>query len=84
MPDKTHPASEPDWLDPVNDRKIPYTDAELNVLAADLIAMNSDTAAWRNLVAEVGEQEAAVVVRQRLAARDPLHLFNWQPIGAKH
>ena len=84
MPDKTHPASEPDWLDPVNDRKTPYTDAELDMLAADFIAMNRGTTAWRNLVAEVGEQEAAAVVKQRLAARDPRSLINWEPVGAKH
>ena len=78
------PGSEPDWLNPANDRKTPYTAAELDTLAADFVAMNSDTAACRKLVAEVGEQEAVAVVRQRLAAQDPLSLLNWKPVGAKH
>ena len=30
--------SEPSWLEPRNDRKTPYTDAEFDVLADDLIA----------------------------------------------
>jgi hypothetical protein len=46
----TRPTSESDWLNPASDRKTPYTDAELDTLAADFIAMNSDTAAWRKLV----------------------------------
>lgn len=67
MADKPSPASVPDWVDPANDRKTPYTDAELDMLAADFIAMNRDVAVWRNLIATVGEQEAAAVVKQRLA-----------------
>ena len=84
MSRKPRPASEPDWLDPANDRKTPYTDAELDMLAADFIAMNRDTPAWRKLVAEVGEQEASAVAKQRLAARDSRSLLNWKPVGAKH
>jgi hypothetical protein len=84
MPEKTHPASEPDWLDPANDRKTPYTEAELDTLAADFIAMNRDVPAWRSLIAEVGEQEATPIAKQRLAGRDPLSLINWEPVGAKH
>ena len=61
MPEKTHPASEPDWLDPVNDRKTPY---------------NRDVPAWRSLIAEVGKQEATAIAKQRLADRDPLSLIN--------
>ena len=84
MSRKTRPPSEPDWLNPANDRKTPYTDAELDMLAAEFIAMNRDTAAWRRLVAEVGEQEASAIVKQRLAARDSRSLLNWKPVGAKH
>ena len=65
-------------------RKTPYTEAELHTLAADLFAMNRDTPVWRNLIAQVGEQEAVAIGKQRLAARDPLSLINWEPVGAKH
>lgn len=84
MSRKLRPGSEPDWLNPANDRKAPYTDAELDVLAADFIAMNRDVAVWRNLIATVGEQEALAVAKQHLAARDPLSLISWKPVGSKH
>jgi hypothetical protein len=84
MADKPRSATEPDWLNPANDRKTPYTDAELDTLTADFIAMNSDTAAWRDLVAAVGDQQARQVVRQRLAAQDPNSLINWLPDGPLH
>ncbi len=54
------------------------------MLAEDFIAMNCDTVAWKNLVANVGEREAAAVARRRLSARDPRSLINWKPIGGKH
>jgi hypothetical protein len=47
-------STEPSWLDPSNDRKTPYSDAELDRLVDDQIAMLADTPAWRTLVADVG------------------------------
>ena len=78
---KIETSSEPSWLDPRNDRKTPFTDTELDVLADDFIARMADTQAWRDLVAEVGEQRAREVVKQRLAAQDANSLINWQPDG---
>ena len=84
MKDKTQSSAEPSWLDPRNDRKTPFTDAELDVLADDFIARMADTQAWRDLVAEMGEQRAREVVKQRLAAQDTNSLINWQPEGPLH
>ncbi len=81
MSQKTNTPAEPDWLNPANDRKTPYTDAELDRFAMDFIAMNGDVPAWRNLIAKVGEKEAIAVARQRLAARDPRSLLNLTPVG---
>jgi hypothetical protein len=75
---------EPSWLDPRDDRKTPRTDAELDVLTDDFIARMADTQAWPNLVAEVGEQQAREVVKQRLAAQDGNSRINWQPEGPHH
>ena len=55
MKEKTQRSSEPAWLDPRNDRKTPFTDAELDALADDFIARMADTQAWQGLVAKVGE-----------------------------
>jgi hypothetical protein len=84
MKKKTQTSSEPSWLDPRNDRKTPFTDAELDVMADDFIARMADTRAWRDLVAEVGEHQAREVVKQRLAAQDANSLINWQPDGPLH
>ena len=47
-------SSEPSWLDPSNDRRTPNSNAELDRLTDDQIAMLADTPAWRSLVADVG------------------------------
>jgi hypothetical protein len=79
MTSKAQDASEPDWLNPANDRKTPFTGAELDRLASDFLAMNKDVAVWKALIAKVGELEALAVVKQRLAARDSNSLINWRP-----
>jgi hypothetical protein len=81
MKEETRTSAEPSWLDPRNDRKTPFTDAELDVLADDFIVRMADTQAWRNLVTEVVEQRAREVEKRRLAAQDPNSLINWQPDG---
>ena len=84
MEDEASKSSEPSWLDPSNDRKTPYSDAELDRLADDQIAMLADTPAWRSLVAGVGSQRAREIVKLRLAGRDPNSMVNWQPSGPGH
>ena len=84
MKEKTQTSSEPSWLDPRNDRKTPFTDAELDALAEDFIARMADTQAWQELVAEIGKQQAKEVLKQRLAAQDGNSLINWQPDGPLH
>ena len=84
MEDEASKSSEPAWLDPSNDRKTPYSDAELDRLTDDQIAMLADTPAWRSLVAEVGMQRAREVLKLRLPGRDPNSLVNWRPSGTGH
>ena len=81
---KAQEASEPDWLNPANDRRTPFTDAELDRLASDFLAMNRDVAVWKAFIAKVGELETLSVVKQRLAARDSNSLINWRPSGSMH
>ena len=84
MEDEPSKSSEPSWLDPSNDRKTPYSDAELDRLTDDQIAMLADTQAWRTLVDDVGIQRAREIVKLRLAGRDPNSLVIWQPSGPGH
>ncbi len=76
-----HVDEEPSWLDPRSVRKTPYTNAELDALTNDMVAILADTPAWRKLVADVGEQCARKLTRDRLARRDPNSLIAWQPSG---
>ena len=84
MMDKKQMSDDPSWLDLCLDRKTPFTDAELDILADDFIARMADTQAWKDLVAEVGEPKARVDLKQRLAAQDAHSLVNWQPGGPSH
>ena len=84
MKEKKPTNSEPDWLDPRNDRKTPFSDAELDVLADDFIARMADTEAWADLVTDLGETKARDVVKQRLATQDANSLINWLPDGSSH
>jgi hypothetical protein len=77
MASKARDASEPDWLDLANNRKTPFTDAELDRLALNFLALNRDVAIRKALIARGGELDARAVVKQRLAARDPNSLINW-------
>ena len=84
MKEKTQSSCEPSWLDPRNDRKTPFSEAELEILADDFIARMADTRAWQDLVAEFGEPQAREVLKQRLAVQDANSLINWQPDGSLH
>ncbi len=84
MEDEPTKSSEPSWLDPSNDVKMPYSDAELDRLTDDQIAMLADTPAWWKLVADVGSQRASEIAKLRLAGRGPNSLVNWQPSGPGH
>ena len=84
MDKKKQISSEPSWLDPRNDRKKPFTEAELDSLVDDFISSMADTDTWQALVAELGERQAKEVAKKRLAAQDANSLLNWQPGGPLH
>jgi hypothetical protein len=84
MDKKKQISSEPSWLDPRDDRKKPFTEAELDSLVDDFISSMLDTDAWQALVAELGERQAREVAKKRLAAQDANSLLNWQPDGPLH
>ena len=61
----------PDWVkdDPPR-RSTPYTEEELDRLVEGTEEGIWDTAAWRNLVRQVGQEEARRVLRGRLIMMD--------------
>ena len=77
-------SSEPSWLNPRDDCKKPFTEAELDSLVDDFISSMAVTDAWQALVAELGERQAREVAKKRLAAQDANSLLNWQPDDSSH
>jgi len=61
----------PDWVNedsPI--RSTPYSEEELDLLVEGTVQGIRDTAAWTNLVQQVGEEEARRALRARLIMMD--------------
>jgi len=73
MPEVPEPLDSdlPSWVAEQDlDRTTPYTEDELDLLVDGTIEGIHDTAAWKKLVDQVGEEEARRVLRSRLIMRD--------------
>jgi hypothetical protein len=75
---------EPDWINPANDRKTPYTEDELKEFAQGFMDSMSDTNAVKNLVKEVGKENAEKIVKEKLEKEDQNNLCNLTPKSTKH
>jgi hypothetical protein len=61
----------PNWVkDDSPSRSTPYTEEELDLLVEGTVQGIWDTAAWTNLVQQVGQEEARRVLRARLIMMD--------------
>jgi hypothetical protein len=61
----------PVWInEDTPDRTTPYTEEELDLLVEGTLDSIRDTAAWKKLVGQVGEEEARRVLRSRLIMND--------------
>jgi hypothetical protein len=72
---------EPDWLNPANDRKTPYTDEELDEFVEGFI-IGLDDHEWSAMKAEFTEKKAREIIRAGLIAKDPRNLVNLTPKGS--
>ena len=63
--------TEPDWLDPRNDRKMAYSELELELLVEGFVSSMGDVAAWKQMVEEVGEVKGREVLKERFRRMDP-------------
>ncbi len=75
---------EPDFMNPANDRKTPYTEDELKEFAQGFMDSMSDTNAVKNLVKEVGKENAEKIVKENLEKEDENNLCNLTPKSTKH
>jgi hypothetical protein len=74
---------EPDWMNPANDRKTPYTDEEIE-LFVDGFILGLDDHQWLAMKEELGEVKARQKIRAGIIHMDENNLINITPDGAVH
>ena len=71
--------ADPDWLDPRNDRKTPYSEQELELFVEGFISSMDDVTDWNQMVKEIGEVKAREVLKEGFRRMD-----SHGPISGKH
>lgn len=69
---------EPDWMNPANDRKTPYTDKELELF------VDGFEDEWEDLKFKLGETMARQKIKDGFIAKDERNLLNIEPDGEIH
>ena len=72
---------EPDWVNPANDRKTPYTEEELDLFVEGFIDSMSDTEALKTKLAEDAIDEVKRVLKELFRQLDQNNLINLDPEG---
>jgi hypothetical protein len=73
---------EPDWVNPANDRKTPYTDEELELFVDGFIENFKDE--WEDLKLKFGELTARRRIKDGFIAKDENNLLNIEPDDEVH
>lgn len=83
MMSKANKASdnEPDWMDPANDRKTPFTEEELDTFVEGFILGLGDQD-WLSMKSQHGEQKAREIIRAAIGKGDENNLANMTPQGS--
>ena len=71
---------EPDWMNPANDRKTPYTEEELDTFVEDFI-LGLDDQDWLAMKSELGEEKTREKIRAGFVKMDERNLTNITPKG---
>jgi len=72
----------PDWMNPANDRKTPYTDEELELFVDGFIESFKDE--WEDLKLKFGELTARRRIKDGFIAKDENNLLNIEPDDEVH
>lgn len=75
---KKHADEEPDWVNPANTRKRPYSEEEIDRFVEDFI-LGLDAHEWAEIKSEYGEYEARKRIRAAMVKRDENNLVNITP-----
>jgi hypothetical protein len=73
--------NKPDWMNPANDRKTPYTEEEIDTFVEDFI-LGLDKQEWLSITAEHGEKKAREKIRTAFVNMDENSLVNITPKGS--
>jgi hypothetical protein len=71
----------PDWMNPANDRKTPYTEEEIDTFVEDFV-LGLDEQEWLSITAEHGEEKAREMIRTAFVDMDENSLVNMRPKGS--
>jgi len=72
---------EPDWINPANDRKTPFTEEEIDTFVEDFI-LDLDEQEWLSITAEHGEDKARELIKTAFVTMDENNLVNMPPKGS--
>jgi len=72
---------EPDWINPANDRKTPFTEEEIDTFVEDFI-LGLDEQEWLSITAEHGEEKAREQIKTAFITMDENNLVNMPPKGS--
>ena len=75
------PDKEPDWVNPANGRKTPFTEDEIDTFVEDFIR-GLDEQEWLSITAEYGEEKARQRIRTAFVKMDENNLVNMSPKGS--
>lgn len=75
-------ADDPDWVNPANDRKTPYSDEELELFVDGFIESFEDE--WEDLKLKFGELTARQQIKNGFIATDENNLLNIEPDDEVH
>ena len=73
--------NKPDWMNPANDRKTPYTEDEIDTFVEDFI-LGLDEQEWLSITSEHGEEKAREKIRSAFVNMDENSLVNITPKGS--
>jgi hypothetical protein len=72
---------EPDWINPANDRKTPYSEEEIDTFVENFI-LGLDDQKWLSMKSEHGEKKAREIIRVAIVKMDVRNLVNMTPKGS--
>jgi hypothetical protein len=72
------------WLKECNDRKTPFTEAELDRFAEDFLASMGDVQALTEMIDSEGIDKVKSLLKQRFRRQDENNLVNMHVTGPAH